>query len=147
MNHEGSGTFAFSYEERTENERVHEREWFRERHTECVYVCVSVCVCVREKYRERGIKREPEKTCVLVKEYACCLVHFVFHPDPFQVHCIVSLIYVAPHLHLSTMSTLWKIYSAVHIICDDISALMNAFSSISLNKMSSIQPIAPAIRR
>lgn len=30
-------------------------------------------------------------------------------------------------------------------MCDDINALMNAFSSISLNKMTPIQPIAPAI--
>ena len=32
-------------------------------------------------------------------------------------------------------------------MCDDISALMNAFSSISLNKMSPTQPILPAISK
>lgn len=32
-------------------------------------------------------------------------------------------------------------------MCDDINALMNAFSSISLNKMTPIQPIQAAISR
>lgn len=32
-------------------------------------------------------------------------------------------------------------------MCDDINALMNAFSSISLNKMTPIQPIEPAISK
>lgn len=32
-------------------------------------------------------------------------------------------------------------------MCDDINALMNAFSSISLNKMTPIQPTAPAITK
>lgn len=32
-------------------------------------------------------------------------------------------------------------------MCDDIRALMNAFSSISLNKMSPIQLILPAISK
>lgn len=49
------------------------------------------CVCVYEC--EEGI-------CMLL------LASSLSHPDPFQVHCIVSLIYVAPHLHLPTMSTL-----------------------------------------
>jgi len=30
-------------------------------------------------------------------------------------------------------------------MCDDINALMDAFSSISLNKMTPIQPVAAAI--
>lgn len=32
-------------------------------------------------------------------------------------------------------------------MCDDINALMNAFSSISLNKMTTIQPVVPAISK
>ena len=52
-------------------------------------VCVCLCVC--------GSVRE---ICMLL------LASSLSYPDPFQVHCIVSLIYVAPHLHLPTMSTL-----------------------------------------
>lgn len=32
-------------------------------------------------------------------------------------------------------------------MCDDINALMNAFGSIFLNKMSPVQPPAPAISK
>lgn len=32
-------------------------------------------------------------------------------------------------------------------MCDHINALMNAFSSIFLNKMTPIQPVAPAISK
>lgn len=32
-------------------------------------------------------------------------------------------------------------------MCDDINALMNAFSSISLNKMCPIQPTSPAVSK
>lgn len=64
----------------------------------CVSVRVRVCacVCVRER------KRVGESA----REYACYFLYPLSYPDPFQVHCIVSLIYVAPHLHLPTMSTL-----------------------------------------
>lgn len=56
--------------------------------------CVCVCMCLSVRLWEC------EGICMLL------LASSLSHPDPFQVHCIVSLIYVAPHLHLPTMSTL-----------------------------------------
>lgn len=49
---------------------------------------------------------EIERVCLCVGEYVCYEAHSLSYPDPFQVHCNVSLIYVTPHLHLSKMSTL-----------------------------------------
>lgn len=49
---------------------------------------------------------EIERVCPRVGEYVCYEAHSLSYPDPFQVHCNVSLIYVTPHLHLSKMSTL-----------------------------------------
>lgn len=86
-----------------------------------------------------------KRVCAHIVKWNPVLASSLSYRDPFQVHCIVTLIYVAPHLRLLTMSTPWKIYAAVHIMCDDINALMNAFSSISLNKMTPIQPRAAAI--
>lgn len=56
----------------------------KQKETVCLCECVWQC----------------EEICMLL------LASSLSHSDPFQVHCIVSLIYVAPHLHLPTMSTL-----------------------------------------
>lgn len=102
-----------------------------------MYLCECGCVLVH--------MRTP---IAKAKEYAWYVLHpLLSHPDPSRFYCNVTLIYVAPHLHQPTMSTLWKIYAAVHIKCDHINALMNAFSSISLNKMTPIQPVAAAISK
>lgn len=107
MNRGRSRTFTFSYGKRKEagNERgekeggEREIEGRKERET-------------RGRERERGKKereggregeegkRETEREC------ACYFLRPLSYPDPFQVHCNVSLIYVAPRLHLLTMSGL-----------------------------------------
>lgn len=100
----------------------------------CVSVVVRLCTCVRQLQRQKNMHGT---FCIL----------FLSHPDPSRFYCNVTLIYVAPYLHQPTMSTLWKIYAAVHIKCDHINALMNAFSSISLNKMTPIQSVTAAISK
>ena len=61
----------------------------------------------KAKHLHLAMKRE-KRQCVWERKEICMLLlaSSLSYPDPFQVHCIVSLIYVAPHLHLLTMSTL-----------------------------------------